>query len=47
MRTTWVRSVHTAWGPRHAYHLELRHHSSHIQRDSEEEEESCALPGAE
>ena len=25
MRNTWVRSVHTASGPRHAYHLELRH----------------------
>ena len=46
MRTTWVRSARTAWGPRHAYHLELRHPSSHIQRDSEEEE-SCASPGAE
>ena len=44
MRNTWVRFAHTAWGPRHAYHLELRHPSSHIQRDFEEEE-SCASPG--
>ena len=38
MRNTWVRSD--------AYRLELRHPSSHIRRDSEEEE-SCASPGAE
>ena len=25
MRTTWVRSARTAWGPRYAYRLELRH----------------------